>query len=76
MTKTKDQTEKRHVIVGVEIDSIKGPIEKNWKFDCQLRVQVHKLKTKNQDKNKTKLYGWWLSLKWVKLSLRGNYEYN
>jgi len=64
----------------VEIDQIRGQIEENWKFDGQLRVQVHKLETKDQDENDTKFWGWWLSLAGVKLheikSLKGNYECN
>jgi hypothetical protein len=41
---------------------------------------VHKSETMDQDKNDTKLWGWWLSLAKEKLheikSLRGNYECN
>jgi hypothetical protein len=41
---------------------------------------VHKSETMDQDKNDTKLWGWWLSLAKKKLheikSLRGNYECN
>ena len=44
-----------------ETDQIRGEIKENWKFDGQLRVQMHKLETKNQDENDTKPWGWWLS---------------
>jgi hypothetical protein len=68
------------VIVRAEIDQIMGQIEKHWKFDDQLRVQVHKSEIKDQDENGVKLWGWWLSLAWVKLhkikSLEDNYECN
>jgi hypothetical protein len=45
---------KSHKTSKVEIDQIRGQIEENWKFDGQLRVQVHKLETKDQDENDTK----------------------
>ena len=32
-----------------KIDQIRGQIERNWKFDDQLKVQMHKLETKDQD---------------------------
>jgi len=71
---------KKHVIVGVRIDQIKGQIEENKKFNGELKVHVHKSETMDQDKNDTKLWGWWLSLAKKKLheikSLRGNYECN
>jgi len=71
---------KKHVIVGARIDQINGQIEKNKKFDDELRVQVDKSETMDSDKNDTKLWGWWLSLAKEKLheikSLRGNYECN
>jgi hypothetical protein len=41
----------------VEIDQIKGQIKENLMFDGQLKVQVHKLKTKNQDENGVELWG-------------------
>jgi hypothetical protein len=46
---------KKHVIVGARIDQIKGQIEKNKKFDGELRVQVDKSETMDSDKNDTKL---------------------
>jgi hypothetical protein len=68
------------VIVWVEIDQIQGQIEEKWKFDGQLRVQVHKLETKDQDESGVELWGWWLSLARMKLheikSLIGNYRCN
>jgi hypothetical protein len=63
-----------------EIDRIGGQIKENWKFDGQLRVQMNKLKTKDQDENDVKLWGWWLRLAEVKLheikNLGGNYGCN
>jgi len=56
-SKTKDQTENVRDCRRVEIDQIKGQIKKNLMFDGQLKVQVHKLKTKNQDKNGAELWG-------------------
>jgi hypothetical protein len=35
-----------------------------WTFDGQLRVEVHKSETKNQDENDAKFQGWWLSSTW------------
>jgi hypothetical protein len=46
---------KKHVIVGARIDQIKSQIQENKKFDGELRVQVHKSETMNQDKIDTKL---------------------
>jgi len=43
------------VIVGVEIDQIKSQINETWKFNDQLKVQMHKLKTNDQDENVAKL---------------------
>jgi len=71
---------KRLTTLRAEIDQLSGQIEENWKLHDQLTVQVHKSKTKNQDENDAKLWGWWLSLTWVKLleikSLGGNYGCN
>ena len=52
--KTKDQTEKS-VIVWAENDQIIGQIEENLKFGGQLRVQLHKLESKDQDEHDAKL---------------------
>ena len=48
-SKTKDQTEKRHMNVETKFDQIRGQIEENWKFNGQLRVRLHKIETKDQD---------------------------
>jgi len=56
-SKTKDQTENVRDCRRAEIDQINGQIKENFMFDGQLKVQVHKLKTKNQDKNGAELWG-------------------
>ena len=43
------------MIVGAEIDQIIGKIEENLKFGGQLRVQLHKLESKDQDEHDAKL---------------------
>jgi len=45
------------VIIEAEIDQIKGQIEENLKFGGQLRVQLHKLESKDQDEHDAKLLG-------------------
>jgi len=71
---------KRHEALRAEIDQISSQIEENWKLHGQLTVKVHKSKTKNEDENDAKLWGWWLSLTRVKLheikSLGCNYRCN
>ena len=38
-------------------NQIRGQIEKNYKFHGELRVQVQKLETKDQDENDAELLG-------------------
>ena len=45
----------------------KGEIEENWKFNGQLRVNLYKSKTKDQNKKDAEIQDWYWSLARVKL---------
>jgi len=49
--------------MGTQLIEIKGEIEKNWMFNGQLKVKLHKSKTKEQNEKGTEIRGWnWSSL--------------
>jgi len=41
---------KKHQTQGIELIDIPGEIEEIWKFNGRLKVDLHKLKTKDQNK--------------------------
>ena len=62
---------KRCVIVGAEIDQIIGQIKENLKFGGKLRVQLHKLESKDQDEHDVKLGADdWVWQRWNYIKLR------
>jgi hypothetical protein len=64
----KDVFGKRHRTLRTQLIEIKCEIEENWKFNGQLRVNLYKSKTNDQNKKKsTKIQGWCWSSTEVKL---------
>jgi hypothetical protein len=49
------------------IDWNRGEIKENWKFNGQLRVKLHKSKTKDQNKKDAEIQGLYWSVTWAKL---------
>jgi len=45
-----------------------GPDWRNWKFVDQLKVKMHKFKTKDQSEKGNQLQGWHLNLKKMQLN--------
>jgi hypothetical protein len=54
--------------MGTQLIEIKGEIEENWMFNGQLRVKLHKSKTKEQNEKGTEIRGWNWSLLGAKLN--------
>jgi len=42
---------KKHQTLGTQLIEIRGEIEDNWKFNGQLKVNLHKFKTNDQNEN-------------------------
>jgi hypothetical protein len=45
------------VIIGLDLTKSGVKLKKNYKFHGELRVQVQKLETKDQDENDAELWG-------------------
>jgi hypothetical protein len=51
-----------HQTLGTKLNEIRGEIEENWKVNGQLRVNLHKSKTNDQNKRVVGIWGWHWSL--------------
>jgi len=62
----------RRKTLGTQLIEIMSEIEENWQFNGQLRINLHKSKTKDYNEKDAEIWGWCWSFSWIELHKIGS----